>query len=59
MKKSYLLLLPFLVLCSCNDVYEVSLGIGDGNVDDDAVRVNYKLPSKINDNYVLEGVFIS
>lgn len=57
MKKSYLLLLPLLVLCSCNDVYEVSLGIGDGNVDDDAVRVNYKLPSKINDNYVLEGVF--
>ena len=57
MKKSFWLLLPLLVLCSCDNTYEVSLGIGNANVEDDAVRVNYKLPSKIKDNYVLEGVF--
>lgn len=50
-----LLLMLMFTLVGCGNKYEVSIGIGNGNVEDDAVNVNYVINDKITDNYVIKG----
>lgn len=43
-----------LAFAACGSKYEVSLGIGDGSKENDAVRVNYTLDDKIENGYELK-----
>lgn len=51
-----LLIVLLLSLVACGG-YEVSLGIGDGSKENDAVRVEYKIAETLTDGYVLKGSF--
>ena len=43
-----------LAFAACGGKYEVSLGIGDGSKENDAVRVNYTIDEKIENGYELK-----
>ena len=53
---AFLLIVLLLSLVACGG-YEVSLGIGDGSKENDAVRVEYKIAETLTDGYVLKGSF--
>ena len=53
---TFLLGVLLLSLVACGG-YEVSLGIGDGSKENDAVRVEYNIAETLTDGYVLEGSF--
>lgn len=53
---AFLLGVLLLSLVACGG-YDVSLGIGDGSKENDAVRVEYKIAETLTDGYVLEGAF--
>lgn len=51
------LLAACLCLAGCGEQYEVSIGIGDGRIENDAVRVNFTIDSPLSDGYTLVGNF--
>ena len=50
-------ILAILSVAGCGGSFDVKLGIGDGNKENDAVNCHYVIADSFSDNYVIKGWF--